>query len=60
MWIISKLSGAINANQVTRFTETPAGTHAHFRSYAFLITEKHILSTIVETLKNGENFLEVE
>ena len=60
MWIISKQSGVINADQVSRFTETPCGTHAHFKNFVFTISDNHVLTTIVDALKNNQDFLEVE
>ena len=60
MWIISKLSGVINADQVSRFTESPSGTNAHFKNFVFTISDKPVLATIIDALKNGDNFLEVE
>lgn len=60
MWIYSKLSGVINTEQVSRFTETQFGTNAHFKNYVFLISDKHVLATIVDALKSGCDFLEVE
>ena len=60
MWIISKLSGVINADQVSRFTESPLGTYAHFKNYVFAISDKPVLATIVDAMKNNQDFLEVE
>lgn len=60
MWIITKLSGVISADAVTRFTENSYGTHAYCQGASYLISEKHILGTIIEALKSGCDFLEVE
>lgn len=60
MWIITKRSGVINSDQVTRFTENNYGTHAYCHGQAYLISEERILPTIIEALKNHNDFLEVE
>ena len=60
MWIITRLSGVISADAVTRFTENSFGTYAHCGTAALLISEKPVLTTIVEALKSGCDFLEVE
>lgn len=60
MWIITKLSGVISADAVTRFTENSFGTHAHCGATTIWISDKPVLTTIVEALKSGYDFLEVE
>jgi hypothetical protein len=60
MWIITKLSGVISSDAVTRFTENTYGTHAHVGPAAYLISDKPVLKTIVEALKNNDDFVEVE
>lgn len=60
MWIITKLSGVISADAVTRFTENSFGTHAYVGSASFLVSEKPVLATIIHALKSGCDFLEVE
>lgn len=60
MWIITKLSGVISADAVTRFTENSFGTHAHIGTASYIVSESKILTTIVEALKSGCDFLEVE
>jgi hypothetical protein len=60
MWIITKLSGVISADAVTRFTENSFGTYAHCGATSHLLSDQKILTTIVEALKSGCDFLEVE
>jgi hypothetical protein len=60
MWIITQLSGVISADAVTRFTENNFGTYAHVGPASYLVSDKHVLATIVEALKNNQDFLEVE
>ena len=60
MWIITKHSGVISADAVTRFTENSFGTHAHTNTGSYMISETKILATIIEALKSGCDFLEVE
>lgn len=60
MWIITKFSGVINTKTVTRFIENSFGTHAQIGTASYLISEKQVLTTIIDALKNGEHFLEVE
>ena len=60
MWIISKFSGVISADAVTRFTENSFGTHAHCGAATLMISDKPVLATIIEALKSGQDFLEVE
>lgn len=60
MWIITKRSGVINSNLVARFTENHFGTHAHCGAATYQISDHHVLTTIVDALKNNQNFLEVE
>lgn len=60
MWIITKQAGAINADTATRITENHFGTHIQCGTAMYTISERKILSIIVEALKNDQNFLEVE
>lgn len=60
MWIITKLSGVISADAVTRFTENSFGTYAHCHGGSYLLSDSKVLTTIVEALKSGCDFLEVE
>lgn len=60
MWIISKRAGVINSATVTRFTENHFGTHAHFGATTYTLTDQHVLATIIDALKNNQDFLEVE
>lgn len=60
MWIITKLSGVISADAVTRFTENSFGTHAHTNTGSYMISERHVLTQIIDALKSGCDFLEVE
>jgi hypothetical protein len=60
MWIITRLSGVISADAVTRFTENSFGTHAHIGSASYMVSEKPVLATIIEALRNNQDFLEVE
>ena len=60
MWIITKHSGAINTNTVIRFTENHFGTHAHCGTTTFLVSDRCVLATIIDALKNNQEFLEVE
>lgn len=60
MWIITRLSGVISADAVTRFTENSFGTHAHIGTASYMISESKILTTIIDALKNNQDFLEVE
>ena len=60
MWIITKLSGVISSEAVTRFTENHYGTHAYFGSASYIISDKPVLKTIISALKSGCDFLEVE
>jgi hypothetical protein len=58
--VITKLSGVINVDAVTRFTESSFGTRAHCGTATFILSEKPILTTIVEAIRNKQDFLEVE
>lgn len=60
MWIITKTAGVISADAVTRFTENHFGTHAHVGAASYLVSEEPVLTTIIEALKSGDDFLEVE
>jgi hypothetical protein len=60
MWIITKLSGVISADAVTRFTENSFGTHAHCGATTIMLSDQLILSQIIDALKSGQDFLEVE
>lgn len=60
MWIITRLSGVISADAVTRFTENSYGTYAHCGATNYHLSDQKILTTIVEALKSGQDFLEVE
>jgi hypothetical protein len=60
MWIITRLSGVISADAVTRFTENPGGTYAYQGNLCYQISDKPVLTTIVQALKNNQDFLEVE
>jgi hypothetical protein len=60
MWIITRLSGVISADAVTRFTENSFGTYAHVGATSYPVSENHVLTTIIEALKNNQDFLEVE
>ena len=60
MWIITQHSGVINTNAVTRFIEHTYGTFAQCGNASYNISEDRILTTIVEALKSGQDFLEVE
>ena len=60
MWIITKLSGVISADAATRFTENSFGTYAHYGSCTYMVSEQPVLTQIVEGIKSGCDFLEVE
>lgn len=60
MWIITKLSGVISADAVSRFTENSFGTYAHIGAASYMVSEKPMLTTIIAALKSGCDFLEVE
>lgn len=60
MWIISKNAGVINTAAVSRFVENHFGTHAHCDSVIYTISDRRILTTIIDALKNNQDFLEVE
>lgn len=61
MWIISKFTGVINTQHITRFYENSFGTHAYcYGGASYLISDKPVLATIIEALKNNHDFLEVE
>lgn len=54
MWIITKLSGVISSEAVTRFTENSFGTYAQCHGGSYLVSQ------IITALKSGDDFLEVE
>ena len=60
MWIITKHSGAINTEFVTRIKEDSYGTMAYYGNLAYLVSEKHILDELITALRQGRLFLEVE
>lgn len=60
MWIISKFSGVLNTQHVFRFYENSYGTHAYCNGASYLISDKPVLATIIEALKNNYDFLEVD
>jgi hypothetical protein len=60
MWIVTKLSGMINTEHVTRFTQNSFGTYAHCGAASHLLSDRQILTTIILALKNNQDFLEVK
>ena len=60
MWIITKHSGAINTQFVTRIKEDNYGTMAYCGNLAYLVSEKHIMDELLTALRQGRLFLEVE
>lgn len=60
MWIISKFSGIINTRHITRFYENSYGTHAYCNGASYLISDKPVLAIVIEALKTGATFVEVE
>jgi hypothetical protein len=60
MWIITRLSGVISADAVTRFTENYSGTYAYQGNLCYQVSEAPVLETIIQALKNNQDFLEVE
>ena len=60
MWIITAMSGVINTDQVTRFTENNYGTHAYCNGSSYTLSSDHVLDTIVGALRNHDDFVEVK
>lgn len=60
MWIITKTAGVINSSHVTRFTENNYGTHAYCHGAAYMLSDKHILDTILVALRGHAHILEVD
>lgn len=60
MWIITKYSGAINTEFVTRIKEDDHGTIVYYGNLAYLVSEKHIMDDLITALRQGRLFLEVE
>ena len=60
MWIISKFSGMLNTRHLARCYENHSGTYAWFPGgAAYLISDKPVTTTIIEALRNNQDFLEV-
>lgn len=60
MWIITKHAGLINTQHVLRFYENSYGTHAYCGGASYLVSQDHVMATIIEALGNGVKYLEVE
>lgn len=60
MWIVTKFSGVLNAKHITRFYENSYGTHAYCYGASYLISDKPVLAIVIEALKTGATFVEVE
>lgn len=60
MWIITKHSGLINTQHVLRFYENSYGTHAYCGGASYLISQEPVMAIIIEALRTGAKFMEVE
>lgn len=60
VWIITKKT-LINSQHCALFYENDAGeTYAVCNTEDCIVSRKNVLHSILDALKNGENFLEVE